>query len=899
MGCKIREGGLLFNHAPTILIYFRGILAFSTTSKRILPARLYTTHLSALIYIQRLLFLEQALPLRSYPTLGIKHRPRTRQLDRLSKTRERYMVIGSQSAFEEFVSLRSYGRAVAQTDTPATLLYWSNDGQTVSWGEKTQMTMGQFRLLPEYLIGQASRLCSELMYSWEPTIDLARMKDKMATADSGYSFVVEPENNLSKVYLQLLKRACTSREEPLCRNERWNWQAVRRYQKKEESFRKYLGLVMHMTGGQLPRWPELLSLWCKNAEFRERGIYVHKGSLVYVARHHKAKRSTNREFIVARFLPAEVAHLVYKYCVYIRPFMNLLGREGRADHGIQESSPLLFRANTASGSKPWQTNQLTKLLKEVTKKVWGYPVHSQLLRQLCIGITEKHVREVHQSFNRFDDTSDKADRNVVFAWQSGHRPLQRAITYGLDGAFPTKLQPQLLELYEWAYMKWHEFLHLPSKLASLPSEGTSSSHRLAWLSTAGQPAPLQAAQRQKRKRKRDDDDEGAAAVAGGSQDATYLAGHGNLGSQSYSTKTKSTDTSSTRTTTSTNSNTSTGSIQWSSEVSAMLLPSFRPEPTPAPVEIEEAPIGQQAITRRQEPLLTQPLFGCLSEAESVGAIQEQRSLVQFLHRYQTTEANRFGRQDQLARVVETVKWWGLVGCQLCFAVTGQRKPDHDIHSCKRGVDSERARLLLRWLEGLDIPLSHHPRRRGDCSICAPFYPCREVAYGVHKAEARSPGRKAYWAKQFKEKPGPDGHCEHRPLIRQAIAALCTYDNQFLGKLLTKLASDRDNLDLSSEVDARKWFEQLAQIPHWRFWNILQIYESLIRAFYFRRNRSLGQEPLCGFPNEPPGDISYTLDLEVDFPSWNDSKEVDRWQASLDWWVGKCSFCAGRGLTAKW
>ncbi|KAH7113381.1 hypothetical protein EDB81DRAFT_921859 [Dactylonectria macrodidyma] len=336
--------------SSTILVYFSGILAISTTSQQILPARVYTSHLSALIYMQRLLFLEQALPLRSYPTLGIKHRPRTRQLDRLSTIRERYMVIGSQSAFEEFVSLRSYGRVVAQSDTPATLLYWSNQGQTVSWGEKTQMTMGQFRLLPEYLIKQASCVCSELMYSWEPAIDLDGMKDKMANAESGYSFVVEPENKLSDAYLQLLKRACISRREPLSRKEHWDWQAVHRYQKKEELFRKYLGLALHMTGGQLPRWPELLSLWCENAEFGERGIYVHKGSLVYVARHHKAKRSTNREFIVARFLPAEVAHLVYKYCVYIRPFMNLLDRETRlAGHGMQGSSPLLFRASTASG----------------------------------------------------------------------------------------------------------------------------------------------------------------------------------------------------------------------------------------------------------------------------------------------------------------------------------------------------------------------------------------------------------------------------------------------------------------------------------------------------------------------------------------------------------------------
>jgi hypothetical protein len=53
--------------------------------------------------------------------------------------------------------------------------------------------------------------------------------------------------------------------------------------------------------------------------------------------------------------------------------------------------------------------------------------------------------------------------NVAYAWQSGHRPLQRANTYGLDGAFPTHLQPSLLRVYEWVSTRWHEFLIQPSK----------------------------------------------------------------------------------------------------------------------------------------------------------------------------------------------------------------------------------------------------------------------------------------------------------------------------------------------------------------------------------------------------------------------------------------------------
>ncbi|KAF1808266.1 hypothetical protein P152DRAFT_228565 [Eremomyces bilateralis CBS 781.70] len=36
--------------------------------------------------------------------------------------------------------------------------------------------------------------------------------------------------------------------------------------------------------------------------------------------------------------------------------------------------------------------------------------------------------------------------DIAFAWQSGHRPVQRGITYGLDGAFPDTLQPVLLRV---------------------------------------------------------------------------------------------------------------------------------------------------------------------------------------------------------------------------------------------------------------------------------------------------------------------------------------------------------------------------------------------------------------------------------------------------------------------
>ncbi|EXL63739.1 hypothetical protein FOPG_19988 [Fusarium oxysporum f. sp. conglutinans race 2 54008] len=111
--------------SSTVLVYFSGILAFSEATNSFLNARAFTPYLSGLIYIQRLLFLERALPLRPYDFLRIERRPRFKQLRRLKQVHRRYMVMGSQSSFEEFVSLRAYGCVAARNDMPSCLVLQS------------------------------------------------------------------------------------------------------------------------------------------------------------------------------------------------------------------------------------------------------------------------------------------------------------------------------------------------------------------------------------------------------------------------------------------------------------------------------------------------------------------------------------------------------------------------------------------------------------------------------------------------------------------------------------------------------------------------------------------------------------------------------------------------------
>jgi len=249
---------------------------------------------------------------------------------------------------------------------------------------------------------------------------------------------------------------------------------------------------MHTACGQTPRAPDLLGIEWENGSFTERGIYVWNGSMVYLTRHHKAKRSTNREFIVVRFMPARLAHVVYKHVVYIRRFLDMLDRERSPYSAVVASQKWLLFRSRHTPDKPLDTSRLTAILRKATGEVWGQPANSRLYRQLTVGITEKHVQEIHQPFNRFDDKSAAADMNVVFAWQSGHRPIQRATTYGLNGDFPTKLQPGLLRAYEWVSTRWHEFIHQSSKVMPSPKPTKES-----WK----QPAPKPSARVQPVKRK--------------------------------------------------------------------------------------------------------------------------------------------------------------------------------------------------------------------------------------------------------------------------------------------------------------------------------------------------------------------------------------------------------------
>ncbi|KAJ9633674.1 hypothetical protein H2199_009286 [Coniosporium tulheliwenetii] len=444
----------------SLLVYFSGVLGFSECNQTFRRAKDFTSCLSGLIYLLRLIFLEYALPYRSYNHIGLEQRPSREHLARLDQVRLRYMISGCLTPLAEFQDLRDFGRTLSRSDPPSFMVHWSDDGTTMRY-HNTFMTITQFKEFTHRLLASAEALVQKLMYDWLPEVDLGKLKDELCNTRRGFSFVSHPENGLTNAFLQLSTRACMDRADGLLSDNQWNRAAVFRYLRRKEVLLESLLAVMYVLAGQGPRSTELLSLQHCNGPFGERGVYIHNGYMIYIARHHKARRSTNKEFYVVRFLPWAAGRLLFYYLVYIRPFTEMLKRQVPIASS-EAGSSMLFSSDHAP-EQPWSSHRLTAILKKSSLGLFEKPIGVRLNRQLSIAITEKHIKSIATPFNIYDDKSPDADIDVIFAWQSCHRPLQRATTYGLDGAFPTKLQPALLRRYEYASVKWHRFLEHESK----------------------------------------------------------------------------------------------------------------------------------------------------------------------------------------------------------------------------------------------------------------------------------------------------------------------------------------------------------------------------------------------------------------------------------------------------
>ncbi|KFZ24381.1 hypothetical protein V502_01138 [Pseudogymnoascus sp. VKM F-4520 (FW-2644)] len=214
----------------SLLVYYSGVHGCTEDGSTFRRPKDYTSRLSALIYVQRMLLLEFALPHRAYNYVGLPRRSQHGQLERLNQIRLEHMVFGCLTPLGEFLSLRAFGRKQARSDTPSFLVRWSDDGDTLFYDD-TSISMEDFRNFGHSLVRHTEALCDTLMFNWLSRVDLNRVRDEMSNTHQGYSFIQHPANDLSTAYLTLSTRACTAQGDGLLREDAWDYKAVSEYLK--------------------------------------------------------------------------------------------------------------------------------------------------------------------------------------------------------------------------------------------------------------------------------------------------------------------------------------------------------------------------------------------------------------------------------------------------------------------------------------------------------------------------------------------------------------------------------------------------------------------------------------------------------------------------------------------
>jgi hypothetical protein len=156
---------------------------------------------------------------------------------------------------------------------------------------------------------------------------LGTLKDRLSEHAEGYSFIQDPANHISTPDEEYCTRICLDPKDGLMSKDGWNTKAVDAFLKAENALLTSLMLTVFLRSGQAVRSTELLSIECSNSRSSSRSVYIYQGRMMLVTRHSKARKSTNKEFQVARFLTKEDSQLLALYLIYVRPLAALLQRE--------------------------------------------------------------------------------------------------------------------------------------------------------------------------------------------------------------------------------------------------------------------------------------------------------------------------------------------------------------------------------------------------------------------------------------------------------------------------------------------------------------------------------------------------------------------------------------------
>lgn len=464
------------------LCHFMAVLGIKPDGKgTFLRPELYTSKMAGMLWVNRLLMLEYALPKRSHQTLGRESRdslPKDElRFERVLQVHQKYLVANTFTASAYMGELIYEGyKQVVKEQMSGERISWDKTGETI-FVDNIACKVTDVNKLVLIIIDKLNTLMDdELLFGTcsPPKIDLNKLPaDKLQDIDTpGYWIGQELCKSEEGGYRFMIDFTCkVTGEKALFENGTgWDWERIGEYLKKKKLFLQLLMLAIFLTGGQPPRGPEIGSVKFRNADGSTRNTKVDPdgNSFVQIS-YNKARSISNRSFHVARFLPAEVGRVLMLYTVYVRPFAHYLYnryQEAMGKPKIDDDGSYLF-CDDGEPTKYWKGDKLSAILQRETKIALDYSINISKWRHIVIGIARRYIKTIAAHFARNEKECERQTKqslqyqlDIMFAFQAGHSLDVDRRCYAIDEAYQATLSKEKLDWFHVISRAWHHYLGL-------------------------------------------------------------------------------------------------------------------------------------------------------------------------------------------------------------------------------------------------------------------------------------------------------------------------------------------------------------------------------------------------------------------------------------------------------
>lgn len=467
------------NESESPLCHFLAVLGIRPKGAGFYPPYNYTPMLAGMLWVNRLLTLEYALPKRHYRTLTAwKHRSSIplgrKRLEHLNEVRVECLLDESCTPSARMGKLMGKGIYLTKKHGRPPNIRWDKDGKTIYIKGVVCKVTDINKLVKELVKAATDLMEDELLFGTciPPTLDLKKLPiDEMTDFTNGHWVTEKLSNSEIGGALYMIKFADTITGDKSLRGingKDWNWKRVASYLEKKTTFLEILMAITFLTGGQPPRGPEIGSIRFRNTIKDIRNIFVDAdGNVFYVISYNKSRAISNDSFHIARYLPEEVGRLLMLYTTYIRPFAHSLYNDLQRAMGkptVDDDGDYLF-CDDGKPTTCWTGPQLSKILQRETGNRLQYKINIWMWRHIAVSITRKYVKQIAAHFSRNDKECREQKLqtlnyllDLMFAYQCGHSLLTHLTCYGINAAFNSTLQPDLLEWFRVISHAWHRHL---------------------------------------------------------------------------------------------------------------------------------------------------------------------------------------------------------------------------------------------------------------------------------------------------------------------------------------------------------------------------------------------------------------------------------------------------------